>query len=87
VRAVLVALVGTLGGIAAGAALSLLVVAVVAVTAQGTSPVPPLEAAVDWPLLLVGAAVVAVGAALVVSAATWNAYERAERRRFSEGLA
>jgi hypothetical protein len=87
VRAVLVAAVGMLGGLAAGAVLSLLVVAVVAVTAQGTSPVPPLEVALDWPLLLVGAAALAVGAGLVVSAATWSAYERAERRRFSEGLA
>jgi FtsX-like permease family protein len=69
-RVALLGVLGSIGGIATGVALSALVVDVVTVTAQGTNPDPPLRLALDWPLLVLGLAVVVVAAAALVGAAT-----------------
>ena len=58
-RASLAGLAGAIGGIATGVVLSLLVVRFVELTANATSPEPPLELVLDWPLLAVAGLVAA----------------------------
>jgi len=70
-RAALIAVAGLLGGIALGAVLSVLVVDLVALTAGAGIPQPPLRLYVDWPILLVGAAVYALVTVAVIWFVTW----------------
>jgi hypothetical protein len=69
-RAALVGAFGAIGGVALGAILSALVISLVSVTASAAEPEPPLQLALDWPLLAIAALVYAVAAALLVGAAT-----------------
>jgi hypothetical protein len=69
-RAALVAAFGIAGGIALGAILSALVISLVSVTASAAEPEPPLQLAVDLPLLALAAAGYVAAAALLVGAAT-----------------
>jgi hypothetical protein len=85
-RALLLVGVGLGGGIATGAALSGLVVGVVTLTANASSPEPPLQLAVDWPLLAAGLAAYAVLVIGLVAVLTWSAF-RHEAVRFAEVLA
>ncbi len=69
-RAVLVAAFGIAGGLALGAVLSALVIALVSVTAGAVAPEPPLELALDLPLLAAAAAGYLLVAAGLVGFAT-----------------
>jgi ABC-type antimicrobial peptide transport system permease subunit len=69
-RALLVASFGIAGGLILGAILSALVIALVSVTAGAVAPEPPLQLALDLPLLVGAAAGYVVAAALVVVYAT-----------------
>ena len=83
-RSGLVASFGVLGGIATGAILAALIVALVTLTAGAASPQPPLLLGVDWPVLLVGLAVYALPAALLVGIATSRAFHADVPGRFAE---
>jgi hypothetical protein len=73
-RAVLVALVGVAAGVLAGAALAFLVTRVVSVTARAGAPEPPLATTLDPLSVVVGAALFAVAAALLVVLTTRKAF-------------
>jgi hypothetical protein len=85
-RSGIVSLVGVLGGLAAGAAVGALVADVVTVTAGAGTPVPSLQLAFDWPVVVVALVVVAAVATLGALAATRLAYARVGSWRFSEGI-
>jgi FtsX-like permease family len=85
-RAGIVAALGLAGGLAAGAIVSALVVSVVTVTAGAGVALPPLQLTVDWRLVGVALAALALVSVLAVFLATRNAYERVSRWRFSEGI-
>jgi hypothetical protein len=65
-RALLVASFGIVGGLMLGAILSALVIALVSVTAGAVAPAPPLQLALDLPLLAGAAAGYVAAAALLV---------------------
>jgi hypothetical protein len=73
-RALVLGTTGALGGLALAAVLATLVTDVVALTAGGRAPVPELVLAVDWPVLVLGGAAVAVAAALLVAVLTRSAF-------------
>jgi ABC-type antimicrobial peptide transport system permease subunit len=73
-RAATVSTAGLVGGVATGLGLLLLVTRVVTVTSRGADAEPPLAVAVDPVLVVAGALVFAVLAALLVGAATRRAF-------------
>jgi hypothetical protein len=83
-RASLAGLAGAIGGIATGVVLSLLVVRFVELTANATSPEPPLELVLDWPLLVVAGLVAAVAVVVLVGAATWRAFRARVPARYGD---
>ena len=83
-RASMAAVAGALGGFATGLVLSLLVVRFVELTANATAPEPPLALSVDWPALLLAAAVAGLVAAALVALATRQAFRRSTPPRYGE---
>jgi hypothetical protein len=83
-RASLAGLAGALGGALTGLLLSLLVVRFVELTANATAPEPPLQLAPDWPLIALTALGAAIAGAVLVSAATWQAFRGRVPARYGE---
>jgi len=83
-RASLAGLAGAIGGIATGVVLSLLVVRFVELTANATSPEPPLELVLDWPLLVAAGLIAAAAAVALVGAATWRAFRARVPARYGD---
>jgi hypothetical protein len=83
-RASLAGLAGAIGGIATGVVLSLLVVRFVELTANATSPEPPLELVLDWPLLASAGLVAAAAAVVLVGAVTWRAFRARVPARYGD---
>ena len=80
-RASMAGVAGALGGLVTGLVLSLLVVRFVELTANATAPEPPLQLAPDWPLIALAAA---LAGAVLVSAATWQAFRGRVPARYGE---
>ncbi|MFL5919736.1 MAG: hypothetical protein ACJ75Q_11515 [Gaiellaceae bacterium] len=83
-RASMAGLAGALGGLVTGLVLSLLVVRFVQLTANATAPEPPLALSVDWPALLLAAAVSGLVAAGLVALATRRAFGDPTPARYGE---
>jgi ABC-type lipoprotein release transport system permease subunit len=83
-RASMAGVAGALGGFATGLVLSLLVVRFVELTANATAPEPPLALSVDWPALLLAAAVAGLVAAALVALATRQAFRGSTPPRYGE---
>ena len=83
-RTALVAVFGLVGGVATGAVLATLVVALVTLTAGGGSAELPLLLGFDWPALLLGLLAYFLVAALLVSAATRQAFHADVAGRIAE---
>ena len=73
-RAATVSAVGLVGGVATGLGLLLLVTRVVTVTARGGDAEPPLAVVVDPALVVLGVALFALLAVLLVGGATRRAF-------------
>ena len=73
-RAGAVVLLGLLGGAVLGAALAFTVLEAIAVSANSTKPEPPLVLSPDWLALVLGLALFAVAAAVVVALLTRSAF-------------
>ena len=84
VRTALVAVFGLVGGVATGAVLATLVVALVTLTAGAGSAELPLLLGFDWPALLLGLLAYFLVAALLVSAATRQAFRADVAGRIAE---
>ena len=84
VRTALVAVFGLVGGVATGAVLATLVVALVTLTAGAGSAELPLLLGFDWPALLLGLLAYFLVAALLVSAATRQAFHADVAGRIAE---
>jgi hypothetical protein len=74
IRAAGVSIAGLVGGIATGLALLLLVTRVVTVTARGGDAEPPLAVVVDPALVVLGVALFALLASMLVGGATRRAF-------------
>lgn len=83
-RAATVSAVGLVGGLVTGLALLLLVGRVVTVTARGAAAEPPLAVVVDPALVVLGVAVFAGLAALLVGGATRHAFAGARGPSYRE---
>ncbi|HET7806958.1 MAG TPA: hypothetical protein VFK71_00580 [Gaiellaceae bacterium] len=83
-RASMAGAAGAAGGLVTGLVLSLLVVRFVQLTANATAPEPPLALSVDWPLVLLTAALSGLAAAALVGLATRRAFAGPTPARYGE---